>query len=84
MWAKVTRSDCDAFMATRRLAGVQRTPQASAAAEADRLASVALRSEASAEGSRSNASLWHTIEGPGLSPAGSLPEDDVPELDYES
>ena len=83
MWAKVSRRDCDSFMSSRRLAGVQRSPEATAAADAERSAAAVLRSVAYAEGARENDALWHVIEGPGLSPAGSLPEDDVPEPDYE-
>lgn len=33
------------------------------------------------EADRSNPALWHTLQGPGLAPAGSLPEDEVAPLD---
>ena len=72
LWAKVPHQDCDAFMTSRRLAGVKRSPAAVAAAEGAKV---------KGEAGDGDAAQWHKLEGPGLSPSGSLPDDEAPDVD---
>ena len=91
LWAKVPRQDCDAFMAARRLAGVQRsgggTGGTSGGAAADGKPATDAGSggaddESYAAGvSREGMAGWHKLFGPGLSPSGTLPEDEAPDPD---
>ncbi len=98
LWAKVPRQDCDAFMAARRLAGVQRSGGGTGGTSAADGAAAGARPTTTAGGgggsygggddasyaagvSREGMAGWHRLFGPGLSPSGTLPEDEAPDPD---
>lgn len=88
LWAKVSRQDCDTFMSTRRLAGVQRSGGSGGDGPLNAKLRAAVAGKVGGAGSGGDAESgggWHKLEGPGLSPAGSLAEEDAPdpEGDYQ-